>query len=89
MVIQCKNLISLYILPDQRRVNLLVSPKAKLALTAFLLDRLMLASILLCLHSDGFIRFSFSFLTLPLYPYTRHIHLCALFCSADACYTPS
>ena len=24
MVIQCKNLISLYILPDQRRVNLLV-----------------------------------------------------------------
>ena len=27
MVIQCKNLISLYILPDQRRVNLLVSFK--------------------------------------------------------------
>ena len=27
MVIQCKNLISLYILPDQRRVNLLVSIK--------------------------------------------------------------
>ena len=25
MVIQCKNLISLYILPDQRRGNLLVS----------------------------------------------------------------
>ena len=27
MVIQCKNLISLYILPDQRRVNLIVIPK--------------------------------------------------------------
>ena len=27
MVIQCKNLISLYILPDQRRVNLLVYNK--------------------------------------------------------------
>ena len=27
MVIQCKNLVSLYILPDQRRVNLLVVNK--------------------------------------------------------------
>ena len=30
MVIQCKNLISLYILPDQRRVNLLVGYKLKM-----------------------------------------------------------
>ena len=29
MVIQCKNLISLYILPDQRRVNLLVFYKSQ------------------------------------------------------------
>ena len=29
MVIQCKNLISLYILPDQGRVNLLVSNRNK------------------------------------------------------------
>ena len=29
MVVQCKNLISLYILPDQRRVNLLVDNKVK------------------------------------------------------------
>ena len=28
MVIQCKNLISLYILPDQRRVNLIVFYKS-------------------------------------------------------------
>ena len=28
MVIQCKNLINLYILPDQRRVNLLVIPNS-------------------------------------------------------------
>ena len=32
MVIQCKNLISLYILPDQRRVNLLVIPKSTVLL---------------------------------------------------------
>ena len=32
MVIQCKNLISLYILPDQRRVNLLVLPKSTVLL---------------------------------------------------------
>ena len=28
MVIQCKNLISVYILPDQRRGNLLVIPES-------------------------------------------------------------
>ena len=64
----------------------IISLKVKLALTAFLLDRLMLASILLCLHSDDFILFSFSF---QLRPCTRHIHLCALFRTTDACYTPS
>ena len=32
MVIQCKNLISLYILPDQRLVNLLVIPKSTVLL---------------------------------------------------------
>ena len=32
MAIQCKNLISLYILPDQRRVNLLVIPKSTVLL---------------------------------------------------------
>ena len=32
MVIQCKNLISLYILPDQRQVNLLVIPKSTVLL---------------------------------------------------------
>ena len=45
----------------------IISLKAKLALTAFLLDRLLLASILLCWHSDDFMCLSFSFLTLPLY----------------------
>ena len=30
MVIQCKNLISLYVLPDQRRVNLLVYYKVRI-----------------------------------------------------------
>ena len=35
MVIQCKNLISLYILPDQRRVNLLsIYIKLKVCLSA-------------------------------------------------------
>ena len=32
MVIQCKNLISLYILPDQRRGNLLVISKSTVLL---------------------------------------------------------
>ena len=32
MVIQCKNLISLYILPDQRWVYLLVIPKSTVLL---------------------------------------------------------
>ena len=32
MVIQCKNLISLYTLPNQRRVNLLVIPKSTVLL---------------------------------------------------------
>ena len=32
MVIQCKNLISLYILPDQRRVNLVVISKSTVLL---------------------------------------------------------
>ena len=33
MVIQCKNLISLYILPDQRRVNLSIYIKLKVCLS--------------------------------------------------------
>ena len=36
MVIQCKNLISLYILPDQRRVNLLVFNKSVTFISQFI-----------------------------------------------------
>ena len=39
MVIQCKNLISLYILPDQRRENLLVSFENKAANTSESLNK--------------------------------------------------
>ena len=59
MVIQCKNLISLYILPDQRRVNLLVLLKLKYflistakvaSLTCGFPDVLLLARIFVALN---------------------------------------
>ena len=69
MVIQCKNLISLYILPDQRRGNLLVlhilannfptkpkKPTFKKKLVLWRILTIFLASMVLCHYLSNFLK---------------------------------